>query len=283
MNLQLFAADTGADGFDDSGVDDNTDTEVADGEKEELEEEVPEEDTDESEEDSEVVEPKQSKEQDHAFAEMRRKQQETERIAKQYAAELQQRDAWVKQTFAQYGVNSWQEYQSRMEQQVKQQREKQLQDAGLDPKLINELIKNDPELQTLKQKNQELQQQMQEQQENARMVGEYNELLKEFGKDFPELNDPANIPKEVWEKYNNGYSMLDAFYVTQRGKVMEKQTAKTKQSTLNNINSKQHLKTEGDGAKDGDDVVIPKDVMATFRDMGFDKKEAQKYYKKYYK
>lgn len=286
INLQLFAE--GAEDID-SG-DNITDTEVADGEELENDNDLDTDkdlDSDEDGKGEEVVEPqtetKQSKEQDHAFADMRRRAEQAERTAQQFQQQATQMEEWVKRTFSQFGVKSWQDYQTKMENQIKQQREQQLKQAGVDPRLVEEIIKNDPELQTLKQQNQQLQQQMQETQKNAELVEEYHGLISEFGEQFPELQDPSKIPPEVWQKYEKGYSLVDAFYVTQKGKIMEQQTAKAKQSTLNNINSKQHLKTEGDGAKDGTDVVIPKEVMATFKDMGFSKKEAQQYYKKYYK
>lgn len=272
MNLQLFS-----DSFDDSGVEDNTDVEVADdNQDEDVEVDESLEDKGETEEEvADLPDTKQSKDQDRAFADLRRRAEQAER-------ELQTREQWVKQMFAQYGVQNWQDYQSKMEQQVKAQREKQLQDAGVDPRVIENIIKNDPELVQLKQQNQILQQQMKEQTENTRMVSEFNELVKEFGKDFPELSDPTNIPKEVWDRYNKGYSMVDAFYVTQRGKIMENQAAKTKQSTLNKINSKQHLKTEGAGESEGEDINIPKEVMDMYKEMGFDKKQAQAYHKRIY-
>lgn len=271
MNLQLFAEDVPED------TEDVDTEEVEDSEEVEEDSEIDSEDTDESEEEPEVVEPeqKQSKEQDRAFADLRRRAEQAER-------ELQAREQWIKQTFAQYGVQNWQDYQSKMEQQVKAQRENQLREAGVDPKMIEQIIKNDPELVQLKQQNQALQYQMQKTQEDARLVEDYNGLIKEFGEQFPELQDPSNIPKEVWEKHNAGYSLVDAFYVTQRGKIMEKQTAKAKQSTLNNINSKQHLKTEKAGSGESNDLNISAEVMDMYKEMGFDKKQAQAYHKKIY-
>lgn len=272
MNLQLFAADTGTGGGEEP-IDESE--EVVDPQNdEEVEEESPEDDESEIEEEPADL-PKQSKEQDRAFAEYRRRAEMAER-------ELQAREQWIQNMFAQYGVKDWKDYQSKMENQVKAQREQQLKDAGVDPKVIEQIIKNDPELVQLKQQNQVLQQQMQQTQENARLVEEFNGLIKEFGEQFPDLQDPANIPKEVWEKYNQGYSLADAFLVTQRGKIMEKQTEKAKQSTLNKINSKQHLKTEKAGEGESNDVNISAEVMETYKEMGFDKKQAQAYHKKIY-
>jgi hypothetical protein len=272
MNLQLFAADTGADGAED--IDESEEVVDPQEDEEELEEESSKDEESEIEEEAADL-PKQSKEQDRAFAEYRRRAEAAEK-------ELQAREQWIQNMFAQYGVKNWQDYQAKMEGQVKAQREQQLKEAGVDPRMIEQIIKNDPELVQLKQQNQVLQQQMQQTQENARLVEEFNGLIKEFGEQFPELQDPAAIPKEVWQKYNSGYSLADAFLVTQRGKIMEKQSEKAKQSTLNKINSKQHLKTEGAGESEGTDVNIPKDVMEMYKEMGFDKKQAQKYHKKIY-
>lgn len=277
MNLQLFAADTGADGFEDSGVDTDTDTEVADGD-EELEDDVPE-DTDESEEDSEVVKPKQTKEQNKAFADMRRKAEQAEKAAKQYQQELANRDQWVSQMFAQYGVNNWQDYQSKMEQQFKTQREQQLKDAGIDPKLIENIIKNDPEVIAMKQQSQMLQQQMIQKEQEARMVGDYSELTKEY----PDLvAKPEDIDKEVWNLFDRGYSLLDAYEKVHRKEVREYWSKGAKQKVMNDIKGKSHIKADRNNGDEVDSTQIPDDVLEMYKAM-MPKKSMKEYIAHYKK
>ena len=80
---------------------------------------------------------------------------------------------------------------------------------------------------------------------------------------------------------------VEAVYTYVRGKKLDelltKETAATKQKTLNQIGSKQHLKTEGDGEGDIDTVNIPAETLQMYADMGMSKKEAVAHYKKLYK
>jgi hypothetical protein len=55
-----------------------------------------------------------------------------------------------------------------------------------------------------------------------------------------------------------------------------------KQQALNNINSKAHLKTEGDGAGETNDIHMPADTLSMYMDMGMTKKQAFAHYKKLY-
>lgn len=277
MRLQLFGF--GNEDIDDS-VDDNVDNEDIDSEEDglEVDENLADDECEKNEDDTDLPDEsaKQSKEQDRAFADLRRRAEQAER-------ELQAREQWVRQMFSGYGVNSWQEYQQKMESQIRQQREQQLKQAGVDPRIIKEIIDNDPAFVQMKQQNEVLQQQMREQQEQQRLVGDYQELIGEFGEDFPELKDPNKIPKEVWEKYDRGYTLADAFSSVKRKEIRQMEKEKAKQSTLNKINGKKHTKVEGDGSKEGGDVNIPADVMEMYKEMGFDKKQAIAYHKKIYK
>ena len=272
MNLQLFAESL-EDSFDDS-----EDTEVADGEEEELEENEDDSEEEESEEE-EVAPQKQSSKQDKAFKEYRQRAEQAERAAQQYQQELNAREQWVKQMFSQYGVTNWQDYQLKMETQVKQQREQQLKDAGVDPKVIENIIKNDPEFQAMKQQTQAMQQQLVQKEQEARMVGDYGELTKEY----PELvTKPEDIPKEVWNLFDKGYSLLDAYEKVNRKEVREYWSKGAKQKVMNDIKGKSHIKADKANGDEVDSTQIPSDVLEMYKSM-MPKKSMKEYIAHYKK
>jgi hypothetical protein len=272
MNLQLFAESL-EDSFNDS-----EDTEVADGEEEELEENEDDSEEEESEEE-EVAPQKQSSKQDKAFKEYRQRAEQAERAAQQYQQELNAREQWVKQMFSQYGVTNWQDYQLKMETQVKQQREQQLKDAGVDPKVIENIIKNDPEFQAMKQQTQAMQQQLVQKEQEARMVGDYGELTKEY----PELvTKPEDIPKEVWNLFDKGYSLLDAYEKVNRKEVREYWSKGAKQKVMNDIKGKSHIKADKANGDEVDSTQIPSDVLEMYKSM-MPKKSMKEYIAHYKK
>jgi hypothetical protein len=80
-----------------------------------------------------------------------------------------------------------------------------------------------------------------------------------------------------------GYSLVDAFAAVNRKEIVNRTKESSRQKTLNSLNSKQHLRTEGAGGDTGDDVHIPQGVLDMYLDMGLSKKEAYAHYKKLYK
>ena len=56
------------------------------------------------------------------------------------------------------------------------------------------------------------------------------------------------------------------------------------QKTLNNLNSKSHLKTEGDGAGDSNasTIPLPAETLAMYMDSGMTEKQARAFHKKLY-
>lgn len=117
--------------------------------------------------------------------------------------------------------------------------------------------------------------------ENNARIAEEKAALK-TKKYFSELEPDIDKVLAVNPSLN-----VESVYKYIRGEKMEellaKETAATKQKTLNNINSKQHLNTEGDGAGDTDSVNIPAETLQMYLDMGMNKKDAVAHYKKLYK
>jgi hypothetical protein len=182
----------------------------------------------------------------------------------------QRQDAFAQK----YGFQTFEEMEAYQQQQeAEQQRQAYLQ-QGVNPDLINQLVSNHPDVKMAKM-----------QQINSQLDADFAELKKEYPESgLKDLADLAMLPTygEICEKIKKGYTLTDAYASANRAELRQKTTAAAKQKTLNNINSKQHLNTEGDGAGETNDIHIPEDTMQMYLDMGMDKKAAMKYHKKLY-
>lgn len=200
----------------------------------------------------------QSPEINAAFARMRRQIEKADRIISQiYGKE-----------FGVHSVDELEELYNKMEQQHMQQ---QYQKTGqLDPNYIMSLINNHPAIKAATQIA-----------EDQKLLNNFNALKKEY----PELVKTADdIPEEVWDQYDKGISLVDAFTIVKRKEILDFYKNAGKQKALNSINSKKHLKTEGDGASQDDGgVSIPPETLSMYIEMGMTKEEAVAHYRKLYK
>jgi len=256
---------------------------------------------------------KQTPETDAAFAKLRREADEAKRA-------LAEKDKEIADMFgASHGIYTWEAYKQalqathqqeqtqRQQAQIQQaQREyankfKQLEAQGYDPAFLQTLdqaFSQHPRLQHLEQMNTKLQQALDgmirttaQERQQQKALGDVDNYFKELNAEYPEFKDldsfAAEVGPEVWNKIcakaKTGYSLIDAYESVNRAELKKRTTAAVKQKTLNNIGSKAHLKTEGDGAGDsGSDIHIPADTYAMYADMGMNKKQAQAYHKKLY-
>lgn len=210
--------------------------------------------------------------QNKAFAEIRRKAEKAERdlsIARKYGADYGvYSDEDIAAKFGQsHGIRTLEQLETALLNE-------QYQKSGIDPSMINNLIENHPTVKNAK-----------EQQLNATVNTQFEELLKEFPDcGFKSVNDMHTMPTydKFLTKLRQGYSIADAYESCNRAEIRAKQSAAVKQRTFNNINSKQHLKTEGDGANDASDVKIDPDTLQMYLDQGMTKAQAQQYHKKIY-
>lgn len=274
------------------------------------------------EEPDEVPEPvkkEQSPEANAAFAEMRRKAEEAERV-------LRERDAWVEQNFGQsHGLKSWEQYQAAIEhthrqqqvarqqelqqrpQQVYQQTYQQLVEQGYDQQVADRLASNEAnnvahalEVQAMKdklamlerqeqeksQREQEIRQQHEQeamqQQLTQAILADHSKLREEYGDLVPA--DLSKLDQPTVDRLQRGYTLYDAWFLSNRTKITEQTQKAAAQKTLNNLNSKSHLKTEGDGAGDSNAsaIPLPPDTLQMYMDSGMTEKQARAFHKKLY-
>ena len=194
--------------------------------------------------------PKQTPEQDRAYADLRRKAEAAERRALEAEAQ-HQRDIQIAKKFGQYGVYSDADVAGKygkshgihnVQQLEEALRREEYQAKGIDPDMVKKLVDEHPDLQAAR----EFKQAAIRAQEDNFLVSSFDELTKEY----PEIKGVADVPPDVWRKWKNGSTGLtlpEAYLVVERKNIEARKVEAAKQATLNNIQSKDHVRGNGKG------------------------------------
>ena len=162
-------------------------------------------------------------------------------------------------------ITTAKEYFDALDAQNQVDTQRTLAEKGLDPKLIENAVNNNP---AIKAANLILQQ------ERLKSVQTYlDEQVAEVGKIDPDIKTAQDIEKS--ERYSeilryvkeNHLSIVDAYKLTYADKLNERKTAAVKQQALNNARSQSHLKAT-DGGNVGSDglVEIPSNQLAQWKE-----------------
>jgi hypothetical protein len=267
LNLQYFSdgeESIEADVQDD--VEETLDEEVQD-ETEDSEEEIEQE---EGAEDPEIAdqEPERNLESDRAFAEMRRKAEQAEARANNAD------DVIARQYGESHGIYTVEQYeQAYAEEQQEAERQAYLA-RGIDPdeikQIVNDQLENHPSVVAAKKAE-----------DDNRLFSNFTELQSEYSDMVKEPND---VPEEVWKRWKNGQtglSLTEAFTLVNRKEIIAKQSQIAKQTALNNLNGKQHIKGNGGANGDLETVTVPDDVFKMYRQLNpkATEKDILKHYK----
>lgn len=157
------------------------------------------------------------------------------------------------------------------------QRNQKLQDMGIDPSQLNEIVGSLPEVQEARA----YMAQQRQQQATAMMEGQFNDMKK----DYPDcgfdsvaamMADPEGLKVLEFWRDSPSLTIADAYLIKNKDKIRAQQTAAAKQGAMNQMNSKGHLKqTKGSTAKgevpadviDGYRMYFPKATMAEIAEM----------------
>jgi len=232
---------------------------------------------------TEVEKPKQTPEQDRAYADLRRKAEAAERLVAE-TKEQHQRDIQIAKKFGKYGVYSDADVAQKYGQSHGIQNIAQFEEAlrreeyaanGIDPDMVKKLVDEHPDLQAAR----EFKQAAIRAQEDNFLVSSFDELTKEYS-DIKKVDD---VPPDVWRKWRNGSTGLtlsEAYLVVERKNIETRKVEAAKQATLNNLQSKEHVRGNGKGSE-GETVRIPDDVMEMYKK--FNPGKSMDEYKKHYK
>lgn len=151
----------------------------------------------------------------------------------------------------------FQAYQQAYQRDQEQLTRNQMQQAGLDPDILDRMIENNPKVKRAEQLTAQF--------EAAEGERQMNEAIKEISHLDPSITDVAALANHpnapVFNEYvNRGYSLVDAFRLANFDTLTGKKAAAAKQQAMNNVNGKSHLTTTA-GNAGGDDIVIDPQEM----------------------
>lgn len=161
-------------------------------------------------------------------------------------------------------IQSEKDYFEALDAQEEATRRKQLESQGIDTKLLDELIANNP---TVRQA--QLVMEQSKQQEEIRQFEADLKAVHALDSTVNTIEDLLNMPnsREVLDMVGKGYSLPDAFKLANWDRLTQQSAQASKQAAINSLKSKSHM-TPTDGVSDNsEDVDIPQSELAGWRNM----------------
>ena len=250
INLQFFAEG------------DEPDVEIDDGGNDPVDNAEPEGDLEEPEEDGELDDEPQDSDTNAQFAAARR------RAEAEFKAELERRDAEYARRFKDVvnpitglPIKSEKDYFEALDAQETLRLNEQVQSAGIDPSVIEQMIARSP---MVAQANMILE--TQRRNEADRLIAEG---VAEISKIDPDIKSLQDIPQEqmprIIERVKAGLSLSDAYKIENMDKLIGKSNDAATQRAINNAKNKNHLNTHS-GISDNENLQeIPSEALEAWK------------------
>ena len=161
-------------------------------------------------------------------------------------------------------IQSEKDYFEALDAQEEAARRQQLESQGIDTKLLDELIANNP---TVRQA--QLVMEQSKQQEEIRQFEADLNAVRALDSTINTIEDLLNMPNsgEVLDMVGQGYSLVNAFKLANFDRLTQQSAQASKQAAINAIKGKSHM-TPTDGVSDtSEDVDIPQSELAGWRNM----------------
>ncbi len=226
-------------------------------------EETPGEAAEQSANDTVVPEQKevQSPELNAHYASMRRKAEED--AEKRLNGEFKRLFGNMQNPLTGKNIETYQDYLQAVEYQQKAAQNKMLEEKGIDPALIEQMINNSP---AIRQAQQILEENSRT--EAQRKLEEDLKILSQFAPDIKSLADLENHASyaAVLGYVQGGLSLPDAFKLANFDSLSAKNSEAAKQAAINQAKSKNHMETTN-GISAGSEtlVPIPESVLSQWR------------------
>lgn len=253
-NLQFFADEGDAS----EGVNETEAAEQSEGEGEVTE-------TENEGANEEVTEPQtQSPETNAAFANMRRQLEAANR-------RLADTDAMFARQFGKYTnpetgqpIRSAKDYYEAMSAQERMNAREQMQQNGIDPNVIDNLIANSPAVRQAQAATAELNNYRAQQ----KLEADYKEILA-LDPSLNGVEDILNDPSMplMAERVAQGMSLVDAYKIVNFDRVFASKESAVKQQTINQVKGKNHLTTGAAINVNDTEEDIPANMVNQFKDM----------------
>ena len=274
LDLQLFGEEEG----------ENEVTETAD-QSEGTEETTEVEETETGAEESGDSEPQeQSAEENARYAAIRRRAEEEAR--RKYTAEINRMNQQVAAmcqglTHPVTGqpITSVRDYMDALAIQQRQASEQVLEEKGIDPQMIDRMIASNP---VVMQAQQVIEQTKQNEAE-AQLQRDIAEISK-IDPNIKSLGDLANLPNfqdmvNYVAQMDGKASIVDAYKLINFESFMNHTNVAARQQAINQMRGKDHLATQSGVATEDDDIDVPADIMARWKEDGKSEKQIRALYR----
>ena len=214
-------------------------------------------------------------------------QQALQQREQEYAEqqELFFRQAGLVNPFTKEPITNMDEFRAWRDEQNNQRIQLELASGKFTKETLNELIEQHPAVQAARQAQADQERQAQAQQEEA-FRQKVEQQLIEIRKTDPSITKLSDILEKpygtaFYEAVKRGNNFADAFYLATRGQKQEEIAEAARQSAMNNLNGKKHLKPTSFGGKAGATVTAEEREMFRLYNPNASDEEIQKYKNKY--
>lgn len=170
------------------------------------------------------------------------------------------------------------EYMDALTIQQRQANEQVLEEKGIDPKLIDRMIAQNPvvmQAQQVIEKSKATEAEAQLQRDLAE-VSKYDPNIK----GIQDLAALPNFPDMVALVERNNLSLLDAYKMVNFDNFIQHTNEAARQQAINQMRGKSHLPSQGTGvATENDDVEVPAEIMSRWKSEGKTEKQIRELYK----
>ena len=243
------------------------------------------EETGETEEEGNAEPTEQSAEDNARYAAIRRRAEEDAR--RKYEGEMNamnQRIAamcqGVKNPETGEPITSVQEYVEALSYQQRKASEQALEEKGLDPKLIDRMIAQNPVV----MQAQQVIEQTQRNEAEAQLQRDLAEVSK-YDPNIKGLQDLAELPNfpdmvAMVERSGGKISIVDAYKALNFDALISQTNEAARQQAINQMRGKSHITSQGTGvATENDDVEVPAEIMSRWKEQGKTEKQIRELYK----
>lgn len=208
---------------------------------------------------------------------------------RQYDAERAEffQQAGVVNPFTNEPITNMDEFRAWREEQDNRKLQKELQSGKLTKETLEELIDQHPAVQAARQAQKQEAARAKQAREQA-FLQNVEEQLKEIRKTDPAIQTVADLmnrpySRAFYEAVQRGNNFLDAFYLATRGTQAEEVEEKARQSAINNLTGKNHLKATGIGGRAGATISPEEREMYRLFNPKATDQDIQKYQNKFKK
>lgn len=205
--------------------------------------------------------------QNSAYANMRRKAEADAKA--RYDSEIAKLCEGYVHPVTKQPIRTLAEYKDALYQQERLATESKLKESGLDPKMIDNAIANNPmvrEAQMVIESNRRA--------EATRTLESEFAQIQKFDPSITSFDKIPNIDV-ITNMVENGYRLVDAYKLVNFDSIMQASKAGAKQGAINQIKGKSHLTGMDSLATDNSADEIPTDVYKAYKEIYPDKSSAE--------